>query len=60
MTQTKIVLSKEVFSRMVEANLINEDTLEAFFVITEFVSQFDDKLLIAIQPRVDWKEILSE
>jgi len=58
--QAKIVLSKEVFSRMVEANLINEETLDAFFAVTEFESQFDGKILIAIQPRINWKEILSE
>jgi len=56
---TKIVLSKEVFARMIEVNLINEETLDTYFVVTEFTSQYDSKLLVALQPRVDWKELIS-
>ena len=56
----KIVISKEVFSRMVEANLINTDVLDMYFVLTEFDSQYDGKLLIALQPRVDWKDLIIE
>lgn len=56
---TKIVLSKEVFARMIEANLINLDVLEMYFAVTEFESQYDSKLLVALQPRIDWKEIIE-
>ena len=56
----KIVISKEVFAKMLEVNLINEETLDTFFVITEFESQYDGKLLIALQPRVDWKDLIPE
>ena len=55
----KIVISKEVFAKMLETNLINEETLDTYFVVTEFTSQYDSKLLVALQPRVDWKELIS-
>lgn len=55
----KIVISKEVFARMIEVNLINLETLEMYFVVTEFESQFDSKILVALQPRIDWKELLT-
>lgn len=56
----KIVLSKEIFSKMIEANLINLEALEVYFALTEFESQYDSKLLVALQPRIDWKELISE
>lgn len=55
----KIVLSKEIFSKMIEANLINLETLEVYFALTEFESQYDSKILVALQPRIDWKELIS-
>ena len=57
---TKIVISKEVFSRMLELGLINVETLELHYSINEFESQYDSRTLVAIQPRVNWKELLSE
>jgi len=56
----KIVLSKEVLSKMIEVNLINLENLELYFVLTEFESQYDSKILVALQPRIDWKELISE
>ena len=56
----KIVLSKEIFSKMVESNLINIETLEVFFAVTEFESQYDDRKMAALQPRINWKELISE
>ncbi len=57
---SKIVLSKEVFARMLEVNLINLETLEMYFVVTEFQSQYDSKILVALQPKIDWKELIIE
>ncbi len=57
---SKIVLSKEVFARMLEVNLINLETLDLYFVLTEFQSQYDSKILVALQPKVDWKELIIE
>ncbi len=56
----KIVLSKEVFTNMIEANLINLETLDIYFAVTEFQSQYDAKTLVALQPKIDWKELISE
>ena len=57
---TKIVLSKEVFASLLEVGLINLETLELHYVLTEFESQYDSKILVALQPRVDWKELIGD
>ena len=57
---TKIVLSKEVFASLLEANLINLETLEMYFALSEFESQYDSKILVALQPRIDWKELFTD
>ena len=56
----KIVISKEVFVRMIEVGLLNLETLELHFSVSEFESQYDSRTLVAIQPRVNWKELLSD
>lgn len=56
----KIVLSKEIFTKMLEANLINLETLEMYFALSEFESQYDSKILVALQPRIDWKELFTD
>jgi len=55
----KIVLSKEIFAKMLEVGLINLDVLELHFAVTEFQSQYDAKILVALQPRINWKELMS-
>ena len=57
---TKIVISKEVFVKMLEVGLINTECLELHFAVNEFESQYDSKTLVALQPRVDWKELISD
>ena len=56
----KIVLSKEIFTKMLEVGLINLETLELHYVLTEFESQYDSKILVALQPMVDWKELIGD
>ena len=59
MNNSKIVLSKETFCRLIECNLMNIEVLELYFTVTEFSSQYDDRVMVAIQPKLDWKELIS-
>ena len=56
----KIVISKEVFVKMLELGLLNTEILEINFTVNEFESQYDSRTLVAIQPRVNWKELIAD